>query len=43
VHCANAILPISVINDGLDKWTEWPESEALDSIAKLGTRTPQGN
>jgi len=27
VHCANAILPMSVINNGLDKWTGWPESE----------------
>ena len=27
VHCASAIFPISAINDGLDKRTEWPDSE----------------
>ena len=26
-NCSSAIMPVSAINDGLEKWTEWPESE----------------
>ncbi len=27
VNCDSAILPLAAINDGLDKWAEWPEGE----------------